>query len=354
MRPEPSRPGQTALLAVALLLVLAVGGIGGVVAARGGTESIVATNPARPEARPSPGPGGWGPGPEGGCDPARSDGMSGPNDACGMGRDGMRAMMGGPFAPDVRVVSNDDAFRAADAFLASRNDADLAYGDALQFANGYYIPVYRKSNGKLAFETYVDRVSGSAHLEMGPAMLWNTQYGAPARIEERGRMMATPTAGGPTATAVVTIDRDEATRRAQRFLDTWLPGSRTGDVREFPGYRSFDVVQASQTVGILSVRDSGDSVWFHNWLGDFIGRTSRPAVLPTVTGTVSPTMTGTVAPTMTVTPAGTMTVTPTGVVTGTATSAPTATPPATATAVPATTPTAAPTLAPVPTATTAP
>ena len=177
MRPEPAPIGRTVVLAVAIVLVVFVAALGGAIAARGSPEALFAIRAALPEARSA----------ADSCATGRGDGMDGEHDFCGMGEDGMRALMGGPFSPDVSVISNDDAFRAADAYIANRNQSDLAYGDVLRFSNGYYIPIFQRSNQAPAFEMYVDRVSGRAHLELGPSMLWNTQYGTPAYRDGQGR-----------------------------------------------------------------------------------------------------------------------------------------------------------------------
>jgi hypothetical protein len=96
---------------------------------------------------------------------------------------------------------------------------------------------------------------------MGPNMMWNTKYsfGAGWCNWLQGTTIATPT---------VTIE--QARNNAQQYLDSHLQGTSPGDVTEFSGYYTIEVLSGTTTNGMLSVNAFSGQVWFHTWHGAFI------------------------------------------------------------------------------------
>ena len=75
---------------------------------------------------------------------------------------------------------------------------------------------------------------------MGPNMMWNTKYG----------MMRGGILGGifGTPTTTMTVTATQATANAQQYLNTYLPGTTTGDVTTFYGYYTIEVLKRHHTL----------------------------------------------------------------------------------------------------------
>ena len=116
----------------------------------------------------------------------------------------------------------------------------------------------KRPDGRGAFELLVDPYSGTIHPEPGPNMMWNTEF---------GHMQVGAPAGRPA------FGPERARAAAEEYLNQQLPGSRTGELTEFPGYYTLDVVRDGRTVGMLSVNAYTGQVWYHQWHGTFIGET---------------------------------------------------------------------------------
>ncbi len=131
-----------------------------------------------------------------------------------------------------------------------------------EYTANFYVQVNEKSTGNGAFELLINKYTGSIYPEMGPNMMWNTQYG----------MMRSGILGGifgaPTTTMPVTAA--QATTNAQQYLTTYLPGSTTGDVTTFPGYYTIEVLTSGAPSGMLSVNGYTGQIWVHTWHGTFI------------------------------------------------------------------------------------
>ncbi|MCL4370280.1 MAG: hypothetical protein M1380_05165 [Chloroflexi bacterium] len=205
--------------------------------------------------------------------PAGPGGMMGPGMMGG-------GMMGGPYASTVKPIAVDEAVRIAERQLQNLGNPDLAFDEVHSFAYNFYVPVKEKSTGNFAFELLIDRYSGSVMPEMGPNMMWNTKYGMMA-----GGMMGPGGFGpggmmGPGGQVTPTVDtpvtQDQAVQAAQQFLDGFLPGTKTGGVHSFYGYRTIDVERDGQMVGMLSVIGYNGAVWYHTWHGDFLESWQRP------------------------------------------------------------------------------
>ena len=74
--------------------------------------------------------------------------------------------------------------------------------------------------------------------------------------------------GSPSGQATVTAD--QAKSLAQKWLDSYLPGSTTGSLDAFYGYYTIHTEKDGKITGMLSVNAYTGQVWYHNWHGAFI------------------------------------------------------------------------------------
>jgi hypothetical protein len=155
-----------------------------------------------------------------------------------------------------------NAVTIAQNYVSSIGNPDLIVKQVEEYSANFYVQVNEKSTGNGAFELLINKYTGSIYPEMGPNMMWNTQYG----------MMRSGILGGifgaPTTTLPVTAT--QATTDASQYLNTYLPGSTTGDVTTFPGYYTIEVLTNGTTSGMLSVNGYTGQVWVHTWHGTFI------------------------------------------------------------------------------------
>ena len=200
------------------------------------------------------GPGGWGP---------------------GYGQGMMGGAMGGPYSPSVQAITENDARTAVERYLRSLGNQGLTFDEIHAFASNYYVPVKESDTGNYAFELIVDRFGGTVWPEPGPNMMWNTKYGMMA-----GNMMGSGWWGNSqgqssnqfTPAVDTPVTEQEALDNAQQFLDSYLPGSGTGEVHPFYGYRTIEVTRDGQRVGMLSVNGYSGAVWYHTWHGESLNQ----------------------------------------------------------------------------------
>ena len=199
----------------------------------------------------TPGPGfgpggGWGPG-----------GMMG-----GFGGGMMGGWWGSSASPSGTPLTIAQAKQAVDGYLASYGDPNLKISEVMEFQENFYAIASEKDTGKGAMELLVNKVTGSVFPEYGPNMMWNTKYSPMAR------MMGGYWGGAPSGQATVTAD--QAKSDAQKWLDSNMSGSTTGDIDTFYGYYTFHTEQAGKITGMLSVNGYTGQVWYHTWHGAFI------------------------------------------------------------------------------------
>ncbi|MFA5802452.1 MAG: hypothetical protein WC911_08235 [Thermoleophilia bacterium] len=73
------------------------------------------------------------------------------------------------------------------------------------------------------------------------------------------------------ATTDMTVKKADARARAQKYLDTQLPGATAGEPETFYGYYTVKVDKDGRTFGMLSVNGDDGQFWYHAWLGTFLG-----------------------------------------------------------------------------------
>jgi hypothetical protein len=180
---------------------------------------------------------------------------------------GFSGMMSGygytaPYTYTGSPLTITNAVTIAQNYVSSIGNPDLVVKQVEEYSANFYVQVNEKSTSNGAFELLINKYTGSIYPEMGPNMMWNTQYG----------MMRSGILGGifgaPTTTLPVTTT--QATTDASQYLNTYLPGSTTGDVTTFSGYYTIEVLTNGTTSGMLSVNGYTGQVWVHTWHGTFI------------------------------------------------------------------------------------
>jgi hypothetical protein len=167
-----------------------------------------------------------------------------------------------PVTNNGQPITINTAATIAQNYVASTGNPNLAVKQVEEYQANFYVQVYERNTGNGAFELLINKYTGSIYPEMGPNMMWNTEYGM-----MRGGILG-GIFGTPTTTMPVTVT--QATANAQQYLDAYLPGTTTGDVTTFYGYHTFEVLNTGSPYGMLSVNGYTGQVWYHTWHGAFI------------------------------------------------------------------------------------
>jgi len=164
------------------------------------------------------------------------------------------------------LTSIDDAKQDFQGYIDTLGNRNLALDEVMQFQSNYYAIVKDTSTGSGAFELLANPQTGAVFPEMGPNMMWNTQYGHMAGVGMMGGRQQQPT-GQPTVSA------DQAQQLAQQWLDQSQPGSATEAPDTFPGYYTIHFTRGGQISGMLSINAFTGAVWYHSWHGAFVSST---------------------------------------------------------------------------------
>lgn len=185
--------------------------------------------------------------------------MGGPGGWMGPG-----GMMGGPrgtYRPGQTRITIDQAIQTAQSYLSGQNNADLKITEVMEFDYNFYIDLAEKSTGVHAFEALIDPYTSDMYPEPGPNMMWNAKYG----------MMSGMIWGLSGQNSAMTVSGDQATRLAQQFIDSYVPGGKVNEPERFYGYYTFDFSLNGNIYGMLSVNGYTGQVWYHSWHGAFRG-----------------------------------------------------------------------------------
>lgn len=214
--------------------------------------------------------------PQPGYGPGAMMSNGGPSTTNGFGPGGMMDGQGGPgmmnnwgqSAPTQAqlITSLDDAKQDFQGYIDTLGNGNLALDEVMQFQSNYYAIVKDTSTGSGAFELLANPRTGAVFPEMGPNMMWNTQYGHMAGVGMMGGRQQQPT-GQPTVSA------DQAQQLAQQWLDQNQPGSATEAPDTFPGYYTIHFTRDGQISGMLSINAFTGAVWYHSWHGAFVSST---------------------------------------------------------------------------------
>jgi len=182
----------------------------------------------------------------------------------GLGFGGMMRGYGytAPYTNNGAQLNIETAKTIAQNYVTSIGNPNLVVKQVEEYTNNFYVQVNDKSTGNGAFELLINKYTGSIYPEMGPSMMWNTQYGM-MRSGVLGGIFGTPTTTMPVTSTQATTD-------AQQYLTTYLPGTTTGDVTTFTGYYTIEIVNGTTPYGMLSVNGYSGQTWYHTWHGTFI------------------------------------------------------------------------------------
>ncbi len=180
---------------------------------------------------------------------------------CGMMGPGMMSRMGGYTNPGGQRITIDQAMRAAQDYLGTSANPDLAIDEVMEFQYNFYVIYYEKSTGIRTFEMLIDPYTGQIFPEYGPNMMWNTKYGM------RSGMM-----GGRSepSTANMPVTKDQAAAIAENYLKRNLQGASAEEPDMFYGYYTIHILKDGKIYGMLSVNGYNGQVWYHSWHGQFI------------------------------------------------------------------------------------
>lgn len=155
----------------------------------------------------------------------------------------------------------DNVEKAAQEFLTSLDNQNLAIKDLMEFENNFYFIVYEKDTGIGALEMLVWKDSktmmpaGVVMPEPGANMMWNTKYGMMQRID---------------GVAEMKITKDEAQSLAQTYLDKNFAGTSAEDADQFYGYYTIHAEKDDKISGMLSVNGYTGQIIYHWWHGQFM------------------------------------------------------------------------------------
>ncbi|MCS4538768.1 MAG: peptidase M4 [Thaumarchaeota archaeon] len=169
----------------------------------------------------------------------------------------MGSVMGGPYDANVKPITIEQALANAHRYVSSLNNTDLVIEEVEEYSNNFNVAVQENSTRNFALQLLIDRFSGGVYPEPGPNMMWNTKYGSMGMMSN-------------AANNQMPISKSQAMQIVQKFLDSYLPGAKVGDVDTFYGYYNIEVLLERKTHGMLSVNGFNGQIWYHIWHGTFI------------------------------------------------------------------------------------
>ncbi|QYZ78147.1 peptidase M4 [Methanofollis formosanus] len=151
------------------------------------------------------------------------------------------------YEADARPVSEAEARERLETY-AKAFGPEVEVRDFTPFTQNYYAVLVDRATGLAVGEAVVDRYTGEAGPDPGPALTWRRSV--------------------PNGAA--TYDLHAAEAIAATFLEEFLPGATLLENRTFPGYHTFEYGRG-EIEGMLSVNDRTGQVWVHTWHGQYIG-----------------------------------------------------------------------------------
>jgi hypothetical protein len=162
-------------------------------------------------------------------------------------------------------ISVDEATQAAESYLKTLANDDLAVSEVMIFDNGAYVVVKEASTGIGAMELLVDPTTHQVIPEFGPNHMWNLKYGGV------GMMGRCNNQGPEDVTAEMTVTPEQAVEKAQAYLDEEISSATVkDDPIAFYGYYTIDYEKDGTVAGMLSVNGFTGQVWLHTWHGTFV------------------------------------------------------------------------------------
>jgi hypothetical protein len=170
-----------------------------------------------------------------------------------------------PYGTSTTPLTISQAVAAANEYLTSLNNPDLAIANVQEYAVNFRFSLYEKSTGVGAYEMTINKYTGYVYPGMGPSVTWNTKYGI---------INGVLTVYNATATATMPVTAAQAQTFAQQYLSTVMPATTVGDVTTFYGYYNVEVLSGGNTYGMLSVNGYTGQIWYQAWHGSFIQETT--------------------------------------------------------------------------------
>jgi hypothetical protein len=155
---------------------------------------------------------------------------------------------------DATPITIDQAKASVENYLAITEKTDHKIAEIIEFDNHFYTGIKEKSTGKYAIELLVNKYTGEVFPEMGPNMMWNTKYGH-MNLNAQG---------------IDAVTEEQAIEKAQKYLETALPGTVVKSADKFYGYYTLEAIKDGNVYGMLSVNANTGAVWYHNWHGTFV------------------------------------------------------------------------------------
>jgi hypothetical protein len=168
------------------------------------------------------------------------------------------------------LITIDQATERAKQYVTALNNPDLKVAQVEEYANNYYVQVNEKGTGNGAFELLVNKYTGNVYPEMGPNMMWNTQYTNNTGMMGLFNGMRGMMGFQRTAASTMTVTVEQAKADAQQYLTANIPGATVGDIITFHGYYTIEVLSGGSPYGMLSVNGYSGQVWYHTWHGAFV------------------------------------------------------------------------------------
>lgn len=178
----------------------------------------------------------------------------------GFGSNGYGMMGGGYNAQSLginltngEVGTSDQAVVIAKAYT-QKIDLNVAVDELHEFSNGYEAEFKDAKTGAKAYEIMIYKNGGQIIAEMGPNIMWNTQYG--------------PMNWGNTGS--ITVSEEQATKNAQDFVTKMGQEYSIEKPEVAPGYYEFMVQKDGKDYAELDVNGYTGQVWYENWHGPIL------------------------------------------------------------------------------------
>jgi hypothetical protein len=178
--------------------------------------------------------------------------------------------MGPGFTGSFEPLTATQARQAVEVFIASLGQSGLRVGEVILLENHAYAVVEKADTGSGAFEVIVDPQSRAAHLEFGPAMMWNTEFGMGAMTRGMGMAGHMPGLTQTDPSVPPSVTAEHAAQVAQTFLTQTHAGAQLGEVISFPGYYTIHYEVDGTFAGMFSVNAYTGQVWEHVWHGAWV------------------------------------------------------------------------------------
>ncbi|GAB6171531.1 hypothetical protein JCM15765_10090 [Paradesulfitobacterium aromaticivorans] len=180
-------------------------------------------------------------------------GGSGSGTGNGMMGGGYNALSLGVNLSNGQVATSEQAQALAKAYL-QKVSPGLAVDELHEFADSYEAEVKDASTGAIAYEFVIAKNGGYIYAEMGPNLMWNTEYG-----HMNWGNSETPT-----------VNAEQATKTAQDYVQLMGQGYSLEGPEKAPGYYEFMVLKDSKDYAELNVNGYSGQVWFETWHGPIV------------------------------------------------------------------------------------